>query len=183
MGIKQLNATYLIHEDRILFRFNTDEAAEFRLWFTRRVSLFILGATAHLYEKQLEKSHAPETAKAIAQFEQANLQDQITQSDTSGKGEEYQGGTQYPLGADALLVMDVKCQLSQESGVDVLSLDFVLPANANLNIKLDGRMLQALCVLLNHLAVNAQWQTSPQLVVSEPEQDPIGKSATKIPLH
>ena len=183
MGIKQLNATYLIHEDRILFRFNTDEAAEFRLWFTRRVSLFILGATAHLYEKQLEKSHAPETAKAIAQFEQASLEDQISHSDGSGKAEEYQGGTQYPLGADALLVMDVKCQLTNESGADVLSLDFILPGNANLNLKLDGRMLQALCVLLNHLVVNAQWQTPSQLPAGEPEQVSLEKSATKIPLH
>ena len=92
-------------------------------------------------------------------------------------------GTQYPLGADALLVMDVKCQITNESGADVLSLDFILPGNANLNLKLDGRMLQALCVLLNHLVVNAQWQTPSQLPVGEPEQVSLEKSATKIPLH
>jgi hypothetical protein len=189
MGIKQFNGSYLIHEDRILFRFNTDEAAEYRLWLTRRITLFILGATAHLIEKQLEKNHSPEAAKAIAQFDQANLEEQLNKpkddgaSSGTGATEVYQGGSQYPLGSDPLLVMDVQCQLSKEKNVDALSVDFALPGGANLNLKLDGKMLQALCVLLQHLAVNAQWQTTVQVQVSEQEIELLEANTTKIPLH
>ena len=68
MTIKQFNATYLANDDRLLFRFNTGEDTEFRFWFTRRVTLFILAATSHLLVKNLEQSHTPEAAKAIAEF-------------------------------------------------------------------------------------------------------------------
>lgn len=51
MSIKQVNASYLVNEDRILFRFNTPERAEYRLWFTRRITLFILAATSQLLQK------------------------------------------------------------------------------------------------------------------------------------
>ena len=53
MTIKQFNATYLANDDRLLFRFNTSEDTEFRFWFTRRVTLFILAATSHLLVKNL----------------------------------------------------------------------------------------------------------------------------------
>ena len=57
MSIKQFNGNYQAQEDRILFRFNTAEDAEYRFWFTRRITLFILAASTHLIEKQLEKQH------------------------------------------------------------------------------------------------------------------------------
>ena len=68
MKIKQLNASYLVNDDRLLFRFNTDENTEFRFWFTRRVTLFILAATQHLIVKKLEQTYTPEAAKAISEF-------------------------------------------------------------------------------------------------------------------
>ena len=69
MSIKQLNASYFLHEDRIVFRINTQAKEEFVFLFTRRVALFLLAATEHLVEKQLEQRHEPATAKAVADFE------------------------------------------------------------------------------------------------------------------
>ena len=68
MSIKQVNATYLVQEDRILFRFNTQDKAEYLLWFTRRVTLFFLVATSHLLTKNLEQAHSPDAAKALNEF-------------------------------------------------------------------------------------------------------------------
>ena len=65
MSIKQLNASYLLQEDRILFRINTEDKEEFNFALTRRVTLFILAASEHLVEKQLEQQHDPVTAKAV----------------------------------------------------------------------------------------------------------------------
>ena len=168
MTIKQFNGSYLTHEDRLLFRFNTIDDAEFRFWFTRRVTLFILGATAHLLTKHLEKTHSPETAAAITEFQKEALKEQVSkQASQQGeaKGEQgrqvaveaYQPASNYPIGADPLLVMDVKCELSKDGEADVLSMDFVLPGGANLNLKLGGPTLQAMCLLLDQLRETAAW--------------------------
>jgi hypothetical protein len=168
MTIKQFNGSYLTQEDRLLFRFNTVDDAEFRFWFTRRVTLFILGATAHLLTKHLEKTHSPETAAAITEFQKEALKEQVSkQASQQGeaKGEQgrqvaveaYQAASNYPIGADPLLVMDVKCELSKDGEADVLSMDFVLPGGANLNLKLGGPTLQAMCLLLDQLRETAAW--------------------------
>ena len=168
MTIKQFNGSYLTQEDRLLFRFNTIDDAEFRFWFTRRVTLFILGATAHLLTKHLEKTHSPETAAAITEFQKEALTEQVSkQASQQGeaKGEQgrqvaveaYQAASNYPIGADPLLVMDVKCELSKDGEADVLSMDFVLPGGANLNLKLGGPTLQAMCLLLDQLRETAAW--------------------------
>ena len=168
MTIKQFNGSYLTQEDRLLFRFNTIDDAEFRFWFTRRVTLFILGATAHLLTKHLEKTHSPETAAAITEFQKEALKEQVSkQASQQGeaKGEQgrqvaveaYQAASNYPIGADPLLVMDVKCELSKDGEADVLSMDFVLPGGANLNLKLGGPTLQAMCLLLDQLRETAAW--------------------------
>jgi len=65
MSIKQLNGSYIPNEDRILFRFSTVDNCEYRFWFTRRITLFLLAATEHLVEKQLEQHHPPSTAREI----------------------------------------------------------------------------------------------------------------------
>ena len=55
----------MVSEDRILFRFNTQNQEEYRFWLTRRVTLFILAATSHLLSKKLEQTHSPDAAKAL----------------------------------------------------------------------------------------------------------------------
>jgi hypothetical protein len=162
MTIKQFNATYLAHDDRLLFRFNTTEDTEFRFWFTRRVTLFILAASSHLVVKNLEQNHSPEVAKAIAEFSKETVQ-----VDKGGQGvsqvDTYQTANTYPLGADPLLVMDVKCAFEKQDAEDMLSLDLVLPGGANINLKMAGPTLQAMCLLLNQLREHAAWGEVPQV--------------------
>ena len=138
MTIKQFNATYLANDDRLLFRFNTQDDAEFRFWLTRRVTLFILAATSHLIVKNLEQSHSPEAAKALVQFEEEMIKTNV-EKQSSSKSETYQPASNYPLGADPLLVMDVRCTLEKQGEEDILSLDLVLPGGANINLKLAGQ--------------------------------------------
>lgn len=160
MSIKQFNATYLAPDDRLLFRFNTTEDTEFRFWFTRRVTLFILAATQHLAVKSLEQAHAPEIAKAIADFDKEVMQSNPESKGVS-KAEAYQPASNYPLGADPLLVMDAKCTPEKQGLEDGVSLDLVLPGGANINVKMAGPTLQALCTLLNQLREHAVWGPIP----------------------
>jgi len=168
MGIKQLNASYLVNEDRILLRFNTPEEAEYRFWITRRVGLFMLVATTHLLAKQLEQSHAPETAKAIDAFEKEALVEASKIANSAP--DEYQSGIHFPLGSEPILVMDVSCSLLQNNVTDssnsnaitssnneIISIDFALPGGANLNLKLASNMVRAITLLFDQLRQQAGW--------------------------
>lgn len=168
MTISQINATYLVNEDRILFRFNTQDQAEYRLWFTRRVTLFLLAASSHLLSNKLEQEHSAEAAKALNEFENEAF---LEAAKTANAGQNtYESGTQFPIGFDPLLVMDITCSLIKNDEIleskvqsnehafhDGLSVDFVLPGGANLNLKLAGNMMRAMCLLLDQLRQQARW--------------------------
>jgi hypothetical protein len=183
MSIRQFNASYLVADDRLLFRFNTQEDAEFRFWLTRRITLFILSATSHLMLKHLEQSHSPQTAKAIVDFgkeaTQVNKAEAAAVDGSEGLNlNQYQPGAQYPIGADPVLVMDVKCALEKQGDEDLLSMDLILPGGANINLKLAGQTLQAMCMLLNQLREHASWGEVPQVVNAAVAESNLQSDAT-----
>jgi hypothetical protein len=182
MSIKQFNATYLAADDRILFRFNTAEDTEFRFWLTRRVTLFILAATQHLMMKGLEQTHSPQVAKAIAEFGKEAMQ-----IDPSAQGasqvDTYQSASNYPLGADPLLVMDVKCIPEKQGLKDGVSLDLVLPGGANINVKMAGSTLQTMSMLLNQLREHAAWGEVPLVRDVAIQAEDKNKSGNKPLVH
>jgi len=155
MTIKQFNGSYLPQEDRVLFSFNTLDQSEYRFWFTRRVVNFILKATAHLWARKFEQTLSPQAAKAMTEFEKEAVREAQPVNQT------YEGGSKFPIGASPLLVADVNCALAKEGeegkAEDVLSIDFLLPAGANLNLKMGGSTLQAMCLLLDQLREQAGW--------------------------
>jgi hypothetical protein len=168
MSIKQINASYLVSEDRILFRFNTQDKSEYRLWFTRRVTLFILAATSHLLTKKLEKTHSIDAAKALNEFGKQTILETAHQQNDASK--DFESGTSFPIGVDPLLVMDVACSLGKngeklaflerpkEGAInDALSIDFLLPGGANLNLKLPENLMQGMAVVLDQIRQNAGW--------------------------
>ncbi|CAM3698776.1 hypothetical protein [Polynucleobacter arcticus] len=196
MAIKQLNASYVVNEDRILFRFNTQDQAEYRLWLTRRVTLFILVASTHLLTKKLEQVHSPDTAKAVNEFEKAAL---IEAAKTANAGStDYESGVQFPLGFDPLLVMDVSCSLTKNGEKvtdensskavdfdDALSIDFLLPGGANLNLNLPNNLMRAMCLLLDQLRIQAGWGEAVLSIKKDVEIEPVVDEVLKknSPLH
>lgn len=196
MSIKQINASYLVNEDRILFRFNTQDQAEYRLWFTRRVTLFILAATSHLVTKKLEKSHSSDAAKALNEFGKQTILEAAQQQKEASK--DFESGTNFPIGVDPLLVMDVTCSLtkndeklaflerSKESQIDdTLSIDFLLPGGANLNLKLPENLMQAMAVLLDQIRQNAGWGEAVLVEknIEQAEENLGAKASKNISIH
>ena len=182
MSIRQFNASYLANEDRILFRFNTQNQEEYRFWFTRRVTLFILAATAHLLAKKLEQTHSPDAAKAMNEFEKVAILEVVKSEDSQSQA--YETGLNFPLGFDPILVLDVTCALTKNGEKiakiedvnegeidDVLSLDFMLPGGANLNLKLAVNLLQAMCVLLDQLRQQAGWGEAILQIKNTPDEE------------
>ena len=161
MSIKQFNASYIPNEDRLLFRFNTADESEYRFWLTRRITLFILAATDHLVEKQLEKSHPKPTAKAISEFQSESAKEKADFQTA------YQSVTKFPIGADPILIADVRCTVLDINGQAVMSLDFVFVSGGNLNLKLPIPSLQSMCVLLQRLVEQARWNQGPPTIAPE----------------
>ncbi len=182
MSIQQINGTYLINEDRVLFRFNTQNHEEYRFWFTRRVTLFILAATTHLLAKKMEQTHSVDAAKAIGEFEKEAILEAAKTG--NAQSQTYESGVNLPIGFDPVLVMDVTCALTKngeklaqlsdvkEGEIDnELSMDFVLPGGANLNLKLPPNTLQAMCVLLDQLRLQAGWGEGILQLKNSPQQE------------
>ena len=154
MSIKQLNASYLPQEDRIVLRINTEAKEEFVFLLTRRVALFILAASEHLVEKQLEQRHDPNTAKAVADFEKKGL------VNVGSSGPEFEAGETFPLGQSPLLVLEFTCGIVEpaEAGEEVIfSMDFVLGKDQNIHLKLPKALLIAMRLLLENLCDQASW--------------------------
>ncbi len=196
MSIKQLNGTYLPQEDRILFRFNTQNQEEYRFWFTRRTTLFILAATTHLLSKKLEQTHSPDAVKAMHEFEKEAILETAKKENSASQA--YESGVNFPLGFDPILVMDVTCALTkngeklaqlsdlQEGQIDAdLSMDFFLPGGANLNLKLPPNTLQMMCILLDQLRLQAGWGEALLQTKNSPldEQDFEVKTSKNISIH
>lgn len=187
MSIKQFNGTYFPQEDRLIFRFNTADDSEYRLWFTRRVTLFILAAANHLIQSKLEKQHTPDVAKAISEFERESLKKNVQEDSQAGQSSSYEPGSRYPLGADPLLVLDAKCTQHREVGAtgtsDALSIDLTLPGGGNLNLRLAGQTLTGMCLLLDQLRAKAGWGLVSGDVNELPEQNALSASQKSIQIH
>jgi len=164
MSIKQFNGNYLPGEDRLMFRFNTHNNSEFRLWLSRRVTLFLLAATEHLVEQRLTQTHSAPAAKAIAQFAQDTAK---SQADFTVQ---YQVAMHFPLGHDPVLATDVKCTMVQVDGTDAMTLDFSMTNHPNLIITLAIPILITMRILLERLADNAQWGRAVIASASVPVQ-------------
>lgn len=156
MNIKQFNASYLKPEDRLIFRFNTDEDDEYRFWLTRRVTLFILAATDHLITKGLEKKYSPEASKAIAEFDK-----ELIRVKPSAKGIsrelKYQPASKFPIGGEPILVTDVRCTLGKQGAEDVLSVILTAANGVTVNLQMSGSTLLAVCSLFDQLRQDAFW--------------------------
>ena len=67
--ITQLNVTYVAEEDRVLFRFNTHDGQEFRLWLTRATvrQLLAVGAQASVlaHAAQHAMPQAPRRVQSV----------------------------------------------------------------------------------------------------------------------
>ena len=146
MSITQFNATYVAEEDRVLFRFNTSQSQEYRLWFTRGVVRSILALGAQASVAVLAREHPPEQAKAIAEFKQQAKAEQV-QFTT------FVPATNFPLGTEPILIQQARIKLMDQA----TALELVMPKGQLLTMNLNEEMIAQLRLLLQTIAQRAQW--------------------------
>jgi hypothetical protein len=149
VSLRQFNCRYLLHDDRIIFRFNTVDHNEYIFWLTRRITHFILMSASQFIQKEYEKT-TPTVEHFISEIKQSDKQ-------AANFTQTYEPGVNYPLGADPVLIMDAKCTTMNIEEQEFFALDFVLPGGSTVNLKLRMPIMKALILLLEELNVQAKW--------------------------
>ena len=176
MAIKQFNGSYIVAEDRLMFRFSTDDDMEFRLWFTRFITLNLLQAIHQLTQLSLERQHRSEVAQAVQEFQEEA-------KESTDLNELYQEASNLPLGQEPILVTG----LNLSEAENVFSIDFQLVGGQNLNIKLPMPAVQSMALLLSKLAdEGAKWGSLGVVAgatIAAPTAEPDSGTTKKTFLH
>ena len=146
MSIRQLNASYVAEEDRVMLRFTTLTNEEYRLWLTRAVVGGLLLQTEALAVKKLTHNHNVPQAQAVAQFKQQALRQEATYT-------QFEGAARLPLGAEPTLVKAV--QAGMQEGVPMLVLQ--LARGQQLTLRLSEDLLGKLQLLMQKMNESARW--------------------------
>ena len=159
MSIKQMNATYVPEEDRVMFRLTTHPSDEYRLWLTRAKVAELMLLSDKVSVVRLQAQHLPQQAKAIASFQQDHIK-QTTQFTA------FAPESRLPLGETPVLVH--KTRITLEQNVQVLHLE--LSIGKTLSIRLTGDQLPKLRHLLQTIAEKARWQLEALMAANLPVQ-------------
>ena len=148
MGIKQFSAHWSGTEDRIFFSFNTEEGELFRFWITRAIAHLMLDRIQLVVEQELGSQHNERASKIISEFQKESLKKQLNFK------ESFDTGQSTPLGDDPILVIAVEMGLEDDGVLIALT----LASNQVVRFRLMGAQLQALSLLIERLATQAQWK-------------------------
>ena len=162
MSIKQLNATYIPQEDRVLFRLTTHPSDEYRLWLSRARVAELLSQGEQAAIVKLQAEHPPQQAKAIAEFKQ-----QVVQQTTPFT--QFEPASRFPLGNEPILVHALRFEQQDQQQI----LHLVLAGQKTLSLKLNDDLLSKLRLLLETMVDKAQWGLLPK---SQPGAAPVATS-------
>ena len=166
MSIAQINASYVPSEDRVLFRFNTTQDAEFRLWLTRRVVQLLLEHLQALAMAPVVQQHGPAAAPAVAAFRQASAQDKARYSD-------FQPARQLPLGAEPVLVNSFQWTpaMNAPRGAVAGELRLLLAHQQTLKLPMNESLLRQIVMLLEQMQAKAGWGLALHAQATPARQD------------
>lgn len=145
MSIKQLNASYVAEEDRVVLRITTNDDNEYRLLLTRAMVKDLLGLVRHVQLAQAVRQHPAPLAAEIAEFKQ---QVQLN----NARFTDFEPASRLPLGDQPLMVR--KAGIQSEAGSHVLELN--LPGKL-LKLPLTDELTAQIGVVLQTIASHAQW--------------------------
>lgn len=149
--IRQMQLQFDPLHDRLLFRLNTLDKSEYRLWFTRRYCKILWQALVQLIETQYIPPHSdPQTKSTLFSFQHEHA---VSQTDF---GTSYQeDSVKHPLGIEPILVSRVTIKNSTD-GNSILCLH--PDTGAGIEIKLDSKMLHSLLKLLSEAVKSSDWE-------------------------
>jgi hypothetical protein len=156
--LHQLQIAYKPAEDRLLLRVRTAAGSEFRVWLTRRLirKAWPLLMRALASEPRIITQQTPESREALLAFEHERA---LSRIDFSRRYDD--GPAELPLGEDPLLAsrLDIRARANERH-----ILLFRSPAEQSIRLKLNSRMLHALCKLIENAMPRTDWDLDLRIV-------------------
>lgn len=154
MGIRQFNASYIKQEDRIMFRFNTHDGSEYRLWLTRLISMSLLSTIRKIIHIDLEKKHSPRVAQVIQEFQEDGVKKTMNTKDPFKTADKV--SLKLPLGSDPILVTGFNITKKDVQ----FSIDFKLVGHKKINLTLPLTAVQSVIAILEQMEQKALWTSA-----------------------
>src|SRR5665647_2568585 len=159
MKIHQLQATYLIEQDRILVRLNSAAGEELRLWLTRRMvkNLFLhmIEASIELVTAQMQiESHDGASSLELMQFKK---QEALQQADFSTPFNTQ--ASVLPIGVEPLLATTVHITPVEDGSVRIGFEEKIpgLASSRSFEVTLGQQLLHGFLHLLESALQHAGW--------------------------
>lgn len=148
--INQFSANYDPNEDRVLFRFNTTDLNEFRLWLSRKVVLQIIEVLPQGTEQGTE---IQESLKKQTEVNQLKGSARAKQAPEKIKKPKFIEGKEFPVGQDPILAIGFKAELAGAA----YRCSFHLKIKKTVNINITPDMMLNVHSLLNVMSQKAKW--------------------------
>lgn len=151
MKIHQINLAYIPAEDRLLFRFNTSDKAEFRLLLTRAMSIRMLAEIDSVIHINLGREYPAIVQDSLRAVEDFRREAVVNAADF--KTEFSAEVLVYPIGEQPILVIG----LILNTSAAVPSLGFQLSNNQILTLSFDHDLAQAVSKLFRDNLSTVDW--------------------------
>ncbi len=150
-ALHQMTAEFVPVQDRILFRVNTRDKREYRVWLTRRLVKKLWGIAVRSFEAEpdIQAQAEPRVKSAVLSLKH---QQAVEGSDFSRKHEP--AGVPAPDMEDTLLATSVRITRGPGGSVQVV---FITTEGRAVNLNLNEEMLHAVCHILQGAADRAGW--------------------------
>jgi len=173
VNIRQLNASYVVEEDRVLLRFTTLRNEEYRLWLTRAVMGSMMQLAANLLVRSVQRDPGVPQASAMLASKQSVPQGGAPLT-------RFEGSAQLPLGAEPVLVKLVQASSVTDQGFSEVRhpvLLLQLARSQSLKLRLNEDLTRKLQLLMQRMNEVAAWdlratlpEKTGQLVRTEAEK-------------
>ena len=167
MNIHQVNVAYVIEQDRLLIRINSQGGEEFRIWLTRRLGLQLVPVLDRSSQNQLQTQ-----MPALDPAAPPNEQRQQMMRNFEKEAAAYQGDYQtpfrdqpsaLPLGEEPLLVTELKLTPLSDGKLQVALVEKLPHRKRDMQLLMDVTLTQGLLRLL-HQAISASgWLQGAEL--------------------
>ena len=163
-NLRQINATYLPKQDRLLVKLSNSNDQQYRIWFTRRFTRLLMGVldSNFLAESQVQGAITKEAQKAFADYQHIQnvkedcfsdeYQDETTSSAETASTDErvFNGLTEQPH----LLAHTINYQSREDGG---LTLSIIADEQKTLTLNMDFSMKHQFYELLERSLDLSDW--------------------------
>jgi hypothetical protein len=150
-SLHQMTAEYVPAQDRILFRVNTQEKLEYRVWLTRRLVRNLWGVAVKSFAAKPEVSEQPRP-----QVKQAMMSMQHQQAVQSSNFKQKHATDTKPAPDAETPLLAIATQITQINKTTI-RLTFVTAERKAVNLHLTEDMLHAVCYIMQTAADRAGW--------------------------